>query len=182
VIDILFLCTANICRSPMAEAMFRHVVEERGGDFRVGSAGFLQEGLPASDQAIEVLARRGIDLSDHRSRVTTPALLGEADLVVAMARRHVREASLVDPTAFPRTFTLKELVRRASEEGSVTGAASVADWCDAMGEGRTQVQLLGDSSKDDIADPVGRPVRVFKKTAAELDELLDGLWEALRGL
>jgi protein-tyrosine-phosphatase len=165
----------------MAEAMFRHLAAERGGDFRVGSAGFLQEGLPASDEAIEVMARRGIDLSQHRSRVTTAELLGQADVVVAMARRHVREASLVDSTAFSRTFTLKELVRRATEVGPLPPGEPVADWCAGLAEGRTQVQVLGDTPLDDIPDPIGRPLRVFKRTAAELDDLLHDLYAVLRG-
>ena len=81
-----------------------------------------------------VLAGRGLDISSHRSRTMSRQLLAEADLVVGMAREHVREAVLAVPDLWARAFTLKELVRRITGElGAkptvvVTGGLSALPW------------------------------------------------------
>lgn len=172
-IEILVLCTANVCRSPMGEALLRSRLDELGrGDVAVSSAGFLPGGMPASDQAIEVMRARGIPLEDHLSRQVDAEMLLGADLVICMARQHLREAVVVDPGVFPRTFTLKELVRRAEDAGPRPRDLDHLEWLGRLHSGRQLSQQLGDSPLDDVADPVGRPVRVFRKTAAELDGLL----------
>ena len=104
----------------------------------------------------------------------------EADLVLAMARQHVREAVMVDPGCFPRTYTLKEIVRRADENGGPAGDETFEAWLARLNVGRTPTQHLGSSDLDDVADPVGRPRRIFKRTAKELDDLLDRLGVHLR--
>ncbi len=152
------LCTANVCRSPMAEVLLRHRLGERGREeATVSSAGFLTGGMPAADQAIEVMRRRGLSLEDHVSRQVDADLLAGADLVLGMARLHVREAVVLQPEAFPRTFTLKELVRRAEEAGTRPPATDPAEWLERLHAGREPSELLGDSRRDDVADPMGRP-------------------------
>src|SRR5436190_8699294 len=116
-IEVLFLCTGNICRSPMAEAFLRHRLEGRRVDVNVGSAGLRLVGEPASANGVDVLSARGLDLSAHRSRILDPELLEGTDLALAMAREHLREAVLARPDIWPRAFTLKELVRRGEMIG-----------------------------------------------------------------
>ena len=123
---------------------------------------------------------RGIGIESHLSHEVTKEDLTGADLVVAMARQHVREAVMVEPECFPRSFTLKELVRRADENGGPSEGESLEGWLARLNVGRTPTQHLGSSDLDDIADPVGRPRRVFKRTAKELDDLLDRLGVHLR--
>src|SRR5947209_10327022 len=101
----------------MAEAFLRHRLEGRRVDVHVGSAGLRLVGEPASANGVDVLAERGIDLSSHRSRIIDRQLLEGADLTVAMSREHLREAVLTLPDAWPRAFTLKELVRRGETIG-----------------------------------------------------------------
>ncbi|MEZ5143956.1 MAG: hypothetical protein R2726_15770 [Acidimicrobiales bacterium] len=172
---ILVVCTGNVCRSPMAEAMLRARLAARGVAASVSSAGTATEDRPASDEVLELLAPRGLDGSGHRSRLIEPVLLGDADLVLAMARLHVRDATLVDPSVFGRTFTLKELVRRGTATGPRGADERLASWLARVGDDRLPTALLGDSPADDLADPVGRRFAVFKKLAAELDDLLDAL-------
>lgn len=173
-IQILVLCTANVCRSPMAEVLLRARLDAAriGEEVAVGSAGFLTEGMPAAAEAIEVMADRGLGLEDHRSRRTTPEMVASADLVLCMARRHLRESVTMRPEAFGRTFTLKEIVRRSSEVGGRAPDETLSGWLERLGEARAIQHHLGDSPEDDVADPVGQPLRVFRRTADEIEELL----------
>ena len=165
---VLLLCTANQCRSPMGEAILRAARP----DLEVGSAGRLAGGVPASATAVEVLAARGLDLSGHVSRTTTAVLLGDADLVVGMAREHVRDAVLLRPDVRPRAFTLKDLVRRAERVGPRDPSEELGPWLSMVGEGRTTADLLGASEADDVADPIGRPAARYRTCADELIRLL----------
>ncbi|QBG49092.1 low molecular weight protein arginine phosphatase [Verrucomicrobia bacterium S94] len=84
---ILFICTGNTCRSPMAEALFLHRQGDMG--WKACSAGiFAESGAPASPNSVKALAEIGIDISGHRSQPLTPVLVEEADLIVAMSAGH----------------------------------------------------------------------------------------------
>jgi len=86
---ILFVCTGNTCRSPMAEVLMRKLAEDRGmGDeVRILSAGLgAMEGMTASGYAVEVMRNRGISLSQHQSRPVDDNLLAEADFIFTMTR------------------------------------------------------------------------------------------------
>jgi len=87
---ILFVCTGNTCRSPMAEAVARAVAAERGlNDLTFASAGTnAAAGSSASDGALLVGMERGLDLSGHRSRPLTRAAVAEADLILVMGEHH----------------------------------------------------------------------------------------------
>ncbi len=121
------------------------------------------------------MAAQGLDLQQHRSRAVTAEHLAGADLVLAMARRHVREAVLMLPEAWPRTFTLKELVRRGESALPRRADQSLAGWLTAMHAGRRTSALLGDDPADDVEDPIGAPDRVYEATAAELADLVSRL-------
>ncbi len=86
--QILFVCTGNTCRSPMAEALARHLSRSvEGWDF--ASAGvFAREGQPASQQAVTVMKESGIDISGHVSRQLTPARAEASDYIVALTEGH----------------------------------------------------------------------------------------------
>ena len=87
---ILFVCTGNICRSPIAEGLLREILEAAGSELEVASAGtYGADAEPASGHAIRVLADRGVDIGSHRSRPLTSDLVEEADLVVEIGRAHV---------------------------------------------------------------------------------------------
>jgi len=103
VTSVLVVCHGNICRSPYGEAALRAALppfmRER---IRVLSAGFLGPGRPAPQEAIEVAARRGLDLSAHRSRPLTVDLVRGADLIVVMEpgqARRIQAMFGVDPEA-----------------------------------------------------------------------------------
>ena len=88
---ILFVCTGNTCRSPLAEAIARKLSVERGlHDVEVASAGTSAwDGAPASDGALLVGMERNMDLSQHRSQSLTRELVRDYDLVLAMGPHHL---------------------------------------------------------------------------------------------
>ncbi len=122
-----------------------------------------------------MLSGLGIDLSAHRSQSMTVELIQRADLVLGMAREHVREAVVSVPEAFPKTFTLKELVRRGSEIGRRQPSEPLDRWLARAHAGRSARELMGQSREDDIDDPIGRPRPAYEKMVDELSGLLDEL-------
>lgn len=92
---VLFVCTGNTCRSPLAEATARKLAAERGlKDMTFASAGTgAFGGAGASDGAILVGLERGLDLSSHRAQPLTPELVSESDLILGLAEHHVVSAS-----------------------------------------------------------------------------------------
>jgi protein-tyrosine phosphatase len=159
----------------MVEGLLRRALDDRGVEATISSSGFLLDGDPATGDAVAVMRLRDIDIAPHRSRTTTAEMLEQADLVVAMARVHIRQAGVLVPSAFPRLLTLKELVRRGEQVGPRHADESLDEWLARVGEGRDMNHLLGDSPDDDVADPVGKSYRTYKKTAKELDDLVTRL-------
>src|SRR5690349_14609977 len=105
---VLFVCTGNICRSPMAEGLFRHAVKGRG-DYEVLSAGVgAVEGLPPSEHAVRALRELGIDISRQRSRMLSADLVHRADYIFGMTHSHVDAIMLLYPQAAEKTFLLRE--------------------------------------------------------------------------
>jgi RpiB/LacA/LacB family sugar-phosphate isomerase len=105
---ILFVCTGNICRSPMAEGLFRHAIRGRN-EFRVLSAGVgAVDGLPPSEYAVRALRELGIDISKQRSRMLTAELVNQADFIFGMTHSHVDAITLLYPQAAEKTFLLRE--------------------------------------------------------------------------
>ena len=114
-------------------------------------------------------------MSAHRSQSMTAELLGGADLILAMAREHVREAVVQVPAAWPRTFTLKELVRRGEQIGPRAPGEPLEQWLARAGSGRTTKDLMGSSREDDVADPIGQPRSAYERMVTELVDLVDRL-------
>src|SRR5215212_10373910 len=98
--NILFVCTANICRSPVAEVIFSNWLARKAipGDWQVTSAGtWALSGQAASPYSREVLAERGLELGDHRSRRVDREMLEHSDVVLCMTRSHAEAIQIEFP-------------------------------------------------------------------------------------
>jgi len=104
---ILFVCTGNICRSPIAEYLLRHHMGPKIS-WQVRSAGLTAvNGLAASQPAIEALSELGVDLTPHRSHSVTKEMIDSATLIVVMTTFHALELKQRFPEAQDRIYLLK---------------------------------------------------------------------------
>jgi protein-tyrosine-phosphatase len=111
--SVLFVCTANICRSPMASALFLALIKEKGEEknWRVESAGtWAAEGLPAATGSQMALETRGLDARAHRSRRITEDILARFDLILTMEKGQKEALQFEFPDLASRIFLLSEMV------------------------------------------------------------------------
>lgn len=168
--DILLVCTGNQCRSPVGAELLRMRLEARGVSARVRSAGLHIRERTMNDDLVRALRDRGIDLSGHRSHRLARGDVQNADLILIMEHHQVGDVTLLDPTAWSRTFTLKEVVRRSAAAGRRAPDEPLDRWLARVGAGRTRLELVG-AWRDDVADPAGRSLFEVQRTVDELDDL-----------
>lgn len=155
----------------MAGALLARAFARAGDEACIDTAGFLEGGQPSPEGVQAALAREGIDVSGHTSRQVTAGMVGEADVVITMERSHVRQAVMLDRAAWPRTFTLKELVRRGEHIGARRADETAQAWIADAHRGRRSDDLLGADEADNLADPMAQPQKAFDRTAVEIDDL-----------
>jgi protein-tyrosine phosphatase len=151
----------------MGEALLRRSADSAGLDVSVSSAGVRVPGLPVDPEAVRALAAHGLDISAHSPRQATRDLLAGdgSDLIVTMTREHVRDVVSIDRAAWPRTFSLLELVRRARTVRPGSHGPEWTDWLAALSDGRTARDLMVSDRADDIEDPYGMSLAAHQRTA-----------------
>lgn len=191
-LDILTVCTGNICRSPLAAQLLATRLADLG--VTVSSAGTrARGGTPMTPEAQALAADRGIPSSlsaEHAARYLTAAHVAAADLVLAMTRDHRREIVELDPSRVRTAFTVRELARLAADvsddelraaasavagSGSAVSAEARARFAAALAvvAGRRGLVLPPASpDDDDVIDPYGRSTATYERSA---DEMAPGL-------
>ncbi|MFC1493629.1 low molecular weight protein arginine phosphatase [candidate division KSB1 bacterium] len=108
--NILFVCTGNSCRSPMAEGILKDMVKDL--EIKVSSAGTSAiDGLPPSANGVDVCRENGVDISDLRSSYLYEELMAEADLVLVMAEEHLEYIKRMYPKYYDKAYLLTKFGR-----------------------------------------------------------------------
>jgi protein-tyrosine phosphatase len=135
----------------------------------------------ATEPAVEVMREHGLDIAGHENRQVTRDLVEEADLVLGMTRDHVSIAIARSPSARGRTFLVGELARLGGQVGPRNASEPLARWTERAANARPPNRPLG-RAVDEIADPVGEPIEVYRRTAAVLDDRLTEIAALLAGV
>jgi protein-tyrosine-phosphatase len=161
-VNVLAVCTANICRSAAIEGAIRAYATARSVDVEAFSAGTrAHDGQPADGDTAAAARKRGLDLTSHVSQRLTPKLIDTADLIVCAELEHLVQVIGMRPEALPKSFLFLELVdiagvRRYDDE--------VESWLERIGRFRTAESVLGSASRYKLSDPYKRGKRKQQET------------------
>jgi protein-tyrosine-phosphatase len=151
---VLLVCTGNICRSPAAEALLRHRLEQEGlDDWEVESAGtWTMGGRPASRYTVQLMAARGLDLTAHRSRAINRHIVEQADLVLTMTQGHAEALRLEFPDQAAKIYLLSEVGDGRCYDVDDPYGGSLAEYQDCVKE----IADLVDAGFDRIRSLAGK--------------------------
>ena len=181
---VLFVSTGNVCRSPLAEAILRArlqtVLGPEASAFHCESAGtWGHVGAAMEPHAAEVLREIGADPAGFAGRELSSDQVLAADLILGATREHREQVRLLDPYAIGRVFSIREFARFAAQvDGSTLPAGDAAMRARVLVD---RVALLRTPrpgpgrAEDDIADPFGAPLHVFRLCADSIATSLAGL-------
>ncbi|GAA3798782.1 hypothetical protein GCM10022226_17710 [Sphaerisporangium flaviroseum] len=161
---LLFVCTGNICRSPLAERLTRSVLGPCPSLEVISAGTFARPGEPMTEHARQVLIKLGGDPCGFLSRPLTPELLAAADLVLTATTEHRGESVAEHPPAAARTFTIAEFgtLARAVRAEAVTRHEDPARRAGALLDEVRAMRGLVRVNQPDIADPYGRSLWAYR--------------------
>lgn len=193
---VLFVCTGNVCRSPIAERLARHELDLRLGPAAAGrivveSAGtWGHEGAPMEAHAATVLGEYGANSVGFTGRELLDEHVIAADLVLTATLDHRSQVISMGHSAGLRTFTLKEFTRlvRRIDPGTLPdprGGAALTGRARALvraAAARRGWLLAATPEADEVGDPYGAPLGMFRNCGEEIFDALDPVMTALTGV
>jgi protein-tyrosine phosphatase len=185
---VLFVCHANVCRSPMAERLGAVAVQRRPGlrsaGLRFASAGTnALADAPMHPPAAQVVGELGGDGSGFRSRTLTASLISQSSVVLTATRGQRAAAVTLMPSAVRRVFTLRQFGRLAAtlDAGCLAGVAAASRLAALVDEAprvRARSQPVA-AAEDDLADPVTGTIDDVRACALEIQRALDRVWAVI---
>ncbi len=182
---VLFVCTANRCRSPMMEYLLRAKLDQEwlanAWRWQVRSAALQGEaGRRIERPVLSLLAERGIDASEFRSSILTHELTKDSDLILTATRAQRGRVVTVDASALTKTFTLTQFGYLLADSSPAKARTAIEAGYETIERAaRARTMLLGRTNEDDLFDPIGKSNRVFKKCAARIDGAITQIVSAL---
>jgi protein-tyrosine-phosphatase len=179
--NLLFICTGNTCRSPMAEGYFNFVARKLGIDAAGKSAGIVaNDGQHASDYSVRAMRELfDIDISGHKAKSVTVAGMQSADYVITMTKSHKLVLRGMFPEHEDKIFILSEFAYRCKNGMiNIKRENSDSDIKAPSSEGikfNTIIEHQASQYFEDIADPYYYGLDVYMETAKEIAEYIDGI-------
>jgi protein-tyrosine phosphatase len=182
---VIFVCTGNICRSPMAEQMLVQKADKNKLPIKVVSAGVMaMTGDPMTPQSADAMTKRGFAPTKHVSQDLTPKLLEEADLVLTATLDHRSEIARMLPKASKYSFTIDEFARltsflRADPEFQEEFKKKPKETRDQYLKRAIQEAVLlrgmvpTNLDPKDVVDPYGESIEVYNQVAEHIDVMLE---------
>ncbi|SDX26230.1 low molecular weight protein arginine phosphatase [Paenibacillus sp. CF384] len=188
---ILFVCTGNTCRSPMAEALLRAMSQQRGMQLDIRSAGVSTiDGLPVSNHARTALSKRDI-AHNGTSKALEGGSIAWADLILTMTASHKRQLLQHFPAAVDKTHTLLEFVNTdpkvLSDIAELEELYSTWQIKQALGQPLTPqersklLELERQIPSFDVEDPFGGSLAMYEQSATQIEAALNRLLDRLKG-
>ncbi len=166
---ILFVCTANICRSPAAELIARAQFGEERAMFR--SAGFLQPDQNISSDIGELMKARGIDPSAHRSYKIDEASINAAELILVMESAHLQRLTRIDRNSLRKALPITEAAALLSQMSAEN--VTIEDFLANLNTDRDPRIYL--DKRWDVKDPYGGKPREYRTAVIEIDGLVQAV-------
>lgn len=181
--NVVLVCTANVCRSPIGELLLRQAVIDRWGPtstdaWKITSAGTAaRPGDPIHPHARRVLGERGIVAGDFRSRPLDEETMLAADLVLTATRKQRALAVSLASAAVGHTFTLRQFARLSESVADIADDDPAAQGSRLVAAARLarSTAPVTQGSHDDIVDPIGQPIQSFRVCATVIDRAITTL-------
>jgi len=183
-LNVLFVCTGNICRSPMADQILEQLAKKHNLPLSVSSAGVAaMTGEPMTRESAESMAQRGYKPGPHKARDLAPQLLNASDLVITMTLDHRSDIARMLPKASRYSFTLDEFARLASflmndpqysEEFKKKPKETRAQYLARVFKEATLLRGMVPTGEEprDVIDPYGESLEIYTQVAEQIDEMI----------